>query len=202
VLLIGACVPISNAIVGFKQPKSLNEKEILKLANQFKIQEFPVFELDTSYSNFIKSKIKGLRERHVLVQPILILFFIQDTIVSINNNCFFPGLPNINWNEFGTFNSFPPKSGYNSNELKNIQIKDIKRFFHPLNSKAIQVNNESFNKILLVNYNRTYKRQCKNLTKLLLNKYKNDSQTIFFINNDDYLTKYLNQQSDDKSCEP
>ena len=198
---LSACAPVANMIVGYHEPTELKRNEIEKLTNQLNIASFPIFSLDTNYYTFIQNRIEDSKTRNKLLQPILILYFENDTIASLNNNCFFPGLPNIHWNEFGTFNVYPPRSGYYSSNFKQLYGAEFVKLLSPINNRAKSIELTNANQLLLVTFNKSFKRQTKNLAKLIKSKYKNPNQQIVFINNDNYLVKLANTPSS-SVCQP
>jgi hypothetical protein len=151
----------------------------------------PRFTLDTTYAALIQDKAADQLSLKAYSQPILILSFVEGKVVSLNNNCSFPGLPRIHWNIFGTFNQFPPSSFFQDSTIQILQFSELAKTLVPLNEKAINQPNFK-DTLMVVMVSKTYGRQSNGLIQTIRTQYPNQTDKILFVNNDFYIYHKLN----------
>jgi hypothetical protein len=190
--LFGAgCTPIAKMIVGVKRPSEPGIQTLHKWVSRSHIGEYPVYTLDTTYAALIQDKAADQLSLKAYSQPILILSFVEGKVVSLNNNCSFPGLPRIHWNIFGTFNQFPPSSFFQDSTIQILQFSELAKTLVPLNEKAINQPNFK-DTLMVVMVSKTYGRQSNGLIQTIRTQYPNQTDKILFVNNDFYIYHKLN----------
>lgn len=192
ILLAIGCNPIAKIIVGQKTPKIISVKDLNKWAVGSKLNDVALFTLDTNFANLIDSLSIDPKFRKAFKQPILVLGFINRKLITLNNNCNFPGLPTIKWNEFGNFNTFLPNSSYSDSLLWLFSYKYLAQSIKPCNIESATFNKTKQDTILAVIVNKTFNRQSKALIETIQKNYASKSRSIIYINNDTYIYYKLN----------
>lgn len=104
-----SCSAIILGMYGIKNPHSLDEKEVARYSQKYKIPLADNYELDTSFSSFITSfdKIRYKAEIKNHYQPLQALYFERSgQVQSFHVNCHAGGFPNLKWRELN--GAFPP----------------------------------------------------------------------------------------------
>lgn len=191
-LATAGCSSVARLVVGIHKPKAMDSKELTKWSSKRKIDGLPVFELDTSYNSYIHSIYTDKIKTKNLGQPIMIMYFKEGKLTSLNNNCCFPGVPNLQWNKFGDFNQFPPTCHFPDTAYQQVKLSEIIKYFLPVNQSAIQLNFPSSNYLVVFSC-KMLNRQSKNLLSLILEKYSLYSDEIIFVNDDSYIFHFNKQ---------
>jgi hypothetical protein len=189
-------------IYGLKSLKTLNNSEIIKTAEKYKIKSSELVLLDTAYKSYLislpefdslcaKDTLKRyqcyIQKNHL--QPLQILFFDKSSkFVSYNVNCNIPGFPNLKWNYFGYFNEFPPKSATYCDSIFNFH-KFSKYIKLPDNTQLNLGSVTNYNYLVIVFWCRFGGRQSKRLIKFVysyLEQYNTKSYKVLFLNVDNF----------------
>lgn len=191
-LATSGCSPVARFVIGIHKPKEMDSNQLNKWSLTRKINNSPVFSLDTSYKSYIHSVYSDKIKIKNLNQPIMIMYFTNDSLSSLNNNCSFPGLPNLQWNKFGDFNQFPPTCHFPDSTYQKIKLSEINKYFFPTNHLASQFK-FSTGDCLIVFSCKMLNRQSKHLISIILEKYSSNLSEIIFVNNDNYIFHYDKQ---------
>ncbi|MEI6091925.1 MAG: hypothetical protein WCR42_15835 [bacterium] len=112
ILAIGltGCAPIMMGMFGFKMPKPLNEKDIYKLAEKYKVPVADCYDLDTNYIWYFKN-LDTARYHYQIknhCQPMQALYY-KNTgyLQSFHVNCWAGGFPNLHWDRDHIFRNIP-----------------------------------------------------------------------------------------------
>ncbi len=186
------CSPVARFVIGMHKPKELDSTHLDTWSRKRNIANSPVFSLDTSYKTFINSIYSDKIILKNLNQPIMIMYFSNEILSSLNNNCNFPGIPNIQWNKFGDFNQFPPTCHFPDTTYHQIKLSEVKKYFSPTNEQSSQFKFSSGNCLVVVSC-KMLNRQSKNLISLILENYSSHLSEIIFVNNDNYIFHYDKQ---------
>jgi len=98
-------------MTGIKNPRTVNNDQILRYAKKFNIPESSCYKIDTFlyFQKFYSLKDSDKKLLNDLLQPLQIKVFNHENEMELYLiNCNVGGFPNIQWNRLGTFNSFPP----------------------------------------------------------------------------------------------
>ncbi len=194
ILSLGACSPIFNALYGIKNIKPMSDAKIITQAKEYKIPLEKVYQLDTSYTHYLKSFDSTAHAQTVKnhYQPLQIIYFdATNQMVSYYANCYAGGFPNLNWNRFDGFSSFPPKTLapldtlFSVNKLLSYQLK--------VGSTQDSTQQSNYDYLVLVYWNRFLGRQSKRMIKLVQDNLKlsqSNKIKVVYINNDNF---FLNQ---------
>lgn len=176
--------------VGMKKYKVLTNQELKEASNDFLIPIEKSFYFDSLYYNYLdslKRESPEIAKNHY--QPLQALYFNSDKqLVGFMVNCYAPGFPNLHWNKFGSFNSFPP-----SDTAKIIDriftLNSLARFAKSIDSigqeKLLNVNSADYYVVLV--WTRFMGRQTKRLFNEVEKNIKlseNKSVSILYINAD------------------
>jgi len=105
------CSVFIKKITGIKNPRTVDDEQILRYAEKFNIPENCCFKIDTSlfFQKFYSLKDSDKKLLNDLFQPLQIKVFNPENEMELYLiNCNVSGFPNIQWNRLGTFNTFPP----------------------------------------------------------------------------------------------
>lgn len=184
-LAMGGCTPILTTIMGLKRPQVQTPADIQQWAAKSSVGiKGDIYELDTSYCSWIRAiSSDSAASRKILTQPLLVLYFKGNKLVSVNNNCAFPGAPDIQWNVSGNFNSFPPVTSYPDSLFTNVSLPQFVALLKPV-SVAKQQQWDAGEQLFVV-YSKAFNRQSKNLIHLIQKQYAAKQAHIHFVNNDD-----------------
>ena len=184
ILVIESCTPMARILIGYKTPQQVSNKQILDLAKKLKIEDFPIYYLDTTYFDNIRLIFDDKNSRKIFNQPIMLYFFKNDSLKSFTNNCAYPGVPKLKWNYFGHFDKYPPGTNYNEKTFNKLLLIDIVKNIHPVKNDKKMNNNDEY---IFIMFNNTFYRQTKELIKIIEKNYSNYKDHIIFINNDSYI---------------
>ena len=105
------CSVLFKKMTGIKNPRTVNDDQILIYAKKFNIPESSCYKIDTLlyFQKFYSLKDSDKKLLNDLLQPLQIKVFNHENEMELYLiNCNVSGFPNIEWNRLGTFNSFPP----------------------------------------------------------------------------------------------
>jgi hypothetical protein len=182
VCLATGCSPVAKLLTGYKAPKPYNTEQVSNWAKKTKIEQFALYSLDTTYFEYTYAVYNNAWSRKNLNQPMMVMYFKNDTLIGLNNNCAFPGIPYTKWNAFGDFNLWPPKTSYPDTVFNLITLSGIRPYLTPV--KTIKFDNGEYLLVIICN---NFQRQSKRLAKLIKEKYSDRSLRLIFVNDDRYL---------------
>lgn len=118
-------------IYGIKKPKLLTDAIILSMSSSVGIPPGEkVAGIDTAVYMEMIHKIEKQNKTvaHDFIQPMMIKFFIDDTLNSYMVNCYVQGFPKLHWKETGFFDSIPPVNKFNLHYTERLvdEMKSIK----------------------------------------------------------------------------
>lgn len=192
-LFSSSCSSIIKFTYGINKLKTVDDSEIEKYCLKYQIPLQNCFVLDPEYVNYINSINKTVyTEVNFFYQPLQLMYFDKsEKLISYFVNCNAGGWPNLKWNRNHNFEQFPPFSNYNPEIIK---LSDITNYIKPLNKDfnffKNYKNNSDF--VVIIFWNRFMGRQTKKFLKIInsnLNLNKNTNITVFYVNNDNFLTK-------------
>jgi len=189
---LSSCSAIMTKCYGVKKIKPVKEQIIVRFANKYNIPKNDLYELDTSYFNYLFSldtiRFKKQIKNHY--QPLQVLYFGNDGYLKTYLvNCYAGGFPNLKWNRNETMTTFPPKQQAPIDSL--ISLNTQMKFLKPL-SQSSNLSIENFDFVVLVFWNRFMGRQSKRLIHFvqLNNKLEKEKKVkIVYVNNDNFFTK-------------
>lgn len=98
-------------LMGIKNYDNYSQKEVVEVSKKFTIPQSQSYIIDSLYYKQFgfnrREEIKGFRKD--LFQPLQIRIYDSNgKLIGHRANCNVPGFPNLKWNGYGYFNSFPP----------------------------------------------------------------------------------------------
>jgi hypothetical protein len=180
------------ALYGIKENTRVDEKTIVRYANQYNIPIADGYELDTSYFAFLLSHDKTLYREQINnhYQPLQALYFDKSgQLQSFQINCYAGGFPNLQWNRNGIMTTFPPgkQAPVDSLTPLDVQLKYLK----PL-SQTVKIAPDQYDYIVVVYWNRFIGRQSKRLIRFVQKNSKLETRKkikIIYVNNDNLFAR-------------
>ncbi len=184
-----SCSTIIIKCIGIKKQKEFSLLRQENFIQKYDIKLQSSFYVDKQYKKYLKSiyKSDSLLLKH-FVQPLQVMYFINDTLNSHHINCNTGGFPNLRWNRNKDFNTFIPHKQTHTKLDLGFLFSHLKIYLKPTNKKQnLFLNNQAKIKIVVF-WNFYLERQSKRLIKLIkkninLNKNKENVE-IYFVNND------------------
>jgi len=137
--MLSSCGALLSSLYGVKRLKKFDEEGFNNFKNKFvnksTITDFFISSKESFkvYSNTTKDYY-NIKNKS---QPIQILYFENDSLISFHANCYAKGTAkNLNWNTDNRFETFPPKSAVDAN--LNIRFSIIKNIYPQLNNTVIK----------------------------------------------------------------
>ena len=186
-----SCSAIVKGLYGIKNPKVLNEEQILHYSKKFNIPATDTYVLDTSFFSFLSSleMINHKLQIKNHSQPLQALYYNKaGYLQSFHVNCYAGGFPNLKWAKNERFSTFPPKQQAPIDSI--LSIDKQLEFLKPL-STTQKVNTQQYDYIVIVYWNRFMSRQSKRLIRIIQENCKlatNENNKIIYVNNDDCYT--------------
>lgn len=175
------------AIIGIKEPKSVNENVIFHYSENFNIPKTDCYELDTSFVSYLLSldiaKYKTQIKNHY--QPLQVLYFDRSgQMVSFQVNCYAGGFPNLKWERDNTLSTFPPKQQAPIDSI--LPLAEQLKYLRPL-SKTTELASDKYDYIIVVYWSKFMGRQSKRLIRFVQGNCKlsrGKQVKIIYANND------------------
>jgi len=184
--LFSSCSLLLKNVYGYKEIKEFDQKEYDKFIAEIK-QSYPVNDKVSTYNEFYNYIALGKDsiQRKDLSQPIQILYFDRDSLVSFHANCYAKGqLSGLDWNYENRFSIFPPHSAKNPEDFNSIRFKKINEIF--------QFNDKLKKYTIIIFWTRMFEKISKDAIYLVINNLKTnkvkDAQ-IILINTDHFFFK-------------
>ncbi len=174
-------------LYGIKSIKSLDKQDILRLANKYNIPSIDCYILDPDYLNYLNSLDTINHKEHIKnhSQPLQALYYNKSgQMVSFHINCYAGGFPNLNWNPNKIMQAFPPQTQAPLDSI--LSVVNHFNFLRPI-SGAVKINNEKFDYLIFIYWNRFMGRQSKRLIQTIQknSELSNPEKVrIIYINND------------------
>jgi hypothetical protein len=178
-----------NQIFGLKEQKILNKKEITLEARKRGIPDFELVIIDVSaYKKYLEELKDTILRKHAY-QPLQVRVYDKEgKPVLVLVNCFVGGFPNLNWNKYGTFDSYPPASVYFKPDSGSLYYKDELTLFKGINGEILNPDNfEKKDLNIIVFWSRFMNRQSKRLIQTIENyrkKYRDHQIKVTYVNDD------------------
>ncbi len=113
-MLLSGCTAIFSTLYGVRNLKTFEPEKCEKFASYVKRENIS---LSAHVSDSVQFDAYRLLspdttwQKQTLIQPIQMLYFHHDTLVSMHINCYAPGkLTSLDWNFDNRFGEFPPKT--------------------------------------------------------------------------------------------
>lgn len=186
------CTSCSLAFIksyGMKIPKELNEAQILGVADKYEVSPQDCYMLDTAYLTYLRSLDRVHYKQQIKnhCQPLQVLYYAPTGhLNSFQINCYVGGFPNLKWEKYETFTTFPPKQQAPLDSI--LPLSTQLNFFIPL-STSTDLRPEAYDHIVVVFWNRWMGRQSKRLIALVQENLKlADEQKVrvLYVNMDNY----------------
>ncbi len=174
------------------QPKTLSSNSIKKLSKEYGILASESYELDTLFYTHLKSLENKASNQQINDhgQALQACYFNQNgQLISFHVNCYAGGFPNLNWNQQGVFEKFPPQTLAPIDSL--LPFNQLKTYLLPITGNKQNISKPY---TVVVFWNRFMGRQSKCLIKLVKENAKGvNAEEIewYFVNNDNFLFNLL-----------
>lgn len=176
--------------IGMKEYKALTNQELKEASNNLLIPAEESFYFDSLYYNYLdslKREYPQIAKNHL--QPLQVLYFNREKeLVGFMVNCYAPGFPNLHWNRFGSFDSFPPSD--TAHIIDSIfTFNSIVRFAKSIedDGQSSFLNTDFSDYYVVLIWTRFMGRQTKRLLREVKDNIKlakGKSVTVFYINAD------------------
>lgn len=176
-------------ILGIKDEKYLEDKEIVKYAKKFDVPGPVFYKIDTvSYMKAVKETNQRAPKlaQHVM-QPLQMRIFNRTGLSTLSLvNCDVGGIFKLDWNRLHSFDKFPPNMKDIGKPDTTFNLKVELEKIIPIHSLQSAINTDA-DVIIIIYWTRLTTRYSKDLIKLMNNykvKFKDESLRIVFVNTD------------------
>jgi len=187
ILLLCSCQPLMKALVGMKKPRALSDSEISKIAQKYGIGEADVYKLDTARFWVTLESIGDSAKQKDWYQPLQVKAF--DSLGNSHFhliNCNIGGFPNLDWNRFNTFDTYPLDIGRLKKVDTSFALDTELKMLIPINGVLPLTSSKNIESVI-VYWNRMMHKQSKSLIEIVMHyKTVHDSLDIkvYFVNTD------------------
>ena len=185
-LLLSGCTAIFSTLYGVRNLKTFEPEKCEKFASYVKRENIS---LSAHVSDSVQFDAYRLLspdttwQKQTLIQPIQMLYFHHDTLVSMHINCYAPGkLTSLDWNFDNRFGEFPPKTAVplEGNGLSYRKLQQIYQLPESLNTEYQIV-------IFWTNMIRRISKDAVNTALDNIEKFHREADCdVFLINNDQF----------------
>lgn len=114
---------------GYHESSDFNDEKYRKFVNSIDTSQLTYFKSSAAQFEAVHALVTDSIRLHDLKQPIQMLYFEGNNLVSYQANCYAKGsLSGIDWNFDNRFQSFPPKSAVECNTFK-INLDDFTKIY-------------------------------------------------------------------------
>lgn len=183
---MSSCSSIITGLYGMKNYKVVDEKTIIKYSKKYNIPLADSYQLDTSYTSFLKSFDTSLYKEQIKnhYQPLQALYYDnKGELKSFQINCYTGGFPNLNWERDSIMTTFPPKIQAPIDNIVSLESQ-FKYLRQLSNTKKLSTDNYDYT--IVVYWNRFMGRQSKRLIRLVQQNAEmtNKKVKIIYVNSD------------------
>lgn len=180
IVVMGGC----GLMYGYKPIKQFDNKEydaVISSISDKKFNSYPLISDSVQFASYRKILSDSLWQSNISAQPIQILYFRKDTLVSYHINCTARGgFTGLNWNTDHRFETFPPTSAMPITPSM-LSLSEVKNIYHTND------NNEYLIIVFWSNMLTKISKTAIETVKSNLSKYGNvDQASIMLINTDMY----------------
>ena len=187
-LIFSSCKVLYYNYYGIKPLKSFNEQKYISFLSSLETSIFHFSGIVSSSKQFegIYTLSNDPKHKKILYQPVQILYFKSDELISYHINCGAePEKRNLNWNAENQFDVFPPHSTVNDPYLT-LKLQQYQEIYPEIVSDKTYV--------ILIFWTLTMENISENAIKTvktnIINHNKQDSSSVFLINTDNF---YINK---------
>jgi hypothetical protein len=202
VIAIGltGCKSIMLGMFGYKIPIPLEEKDIYKLAKQYKVPPGDCYNLDTNYIWYFKTidttRFKENIKNHY--QPMQALYY-KNTgyLQSFHINCWAGGFPNLRWDRDNILARFPPLEQAPVDSI--LPLDSLLKYLKPLSLTQKFVISD-YDYIVVVFWNRMMGKQSKRLIHFIQENCKlakAEKVKLIYVNNDNFFANGYNKDTEE-----
>ncbi len=186
IISMSSCSSIITGLYGMKNYKVVDEKTIIKYSKKYNIPLADSYQLDTSYTSFLKSFDTSLYKEQIKnhYQPLQALYYDnKGELKSFQINCYTGGFPNLNWERDSIMTTFPPKIQAPIDNIVSLESQ-FKYLRQLSNTKKLSTDNYDYT--IVVYWNRFMGRQSKRLIRLVQQNAEmtNKKVKIIYVNSD------------------
>jgi hypothetical protein len=136
-VLCSSCQSIMLGVMGMKQPKPLEDAEVIRLAERWHLDSGGVFVMDTAFVYRLRNDTNGNdRLSKAMIQPAQVRVYDEnDTLIAIMANCHVGGFPNVKWERSTWHTAFPPPTGATIDSA--VVFTSDAHYFRPLGTSAL-----------------------------------------------------------------
>lgn len=184
ILLFSGCGLILSKMYGIRELREFDKsrcEDFVKAIDKKNILTFSLY-ADTSAFNCVRRKASGPSARKDFSQPIQILYFREDTLVSFHANCYAQGTASrLNWNTNGRFEKFIPASAVTPDTA----LRHVRNF---ISCHALQEIPEGKPCIVIVYWTLMMEKLSREAIETVIDNLEKFNQTdrvvLYLINND------------------
>lgn len=188
-LLFSSCARLILKAFGMKMPKDLQEEQILHLADRYNIPAQDCYRLDTTYDAFLRSfdRVQFKKQVKNHHQPLQVLYYAPTGhLNAFQVNCYVAGFPNLDWERYGVFSTFPPESLAPIDSI--LPLRTHIDYLIPMSTNE-QLIPEAYDHIVVVYWSRFLARQSKRLVAVVqknLELAAGQKVRVLYVNMDTY----------------
>jgi hypothetical protein len=183
-LLLFGCSAILSKLYGIKTIQAFDQNKCEQFIKAINFKNIPYYNYyidSTAFNSYYESSVKKKHKKD-LSQPIQILYFENDSLISFHANCYASGsLTNLNWNVNERFNYFIPKSAIKTDSI-GINLTKVKNCFNINNTTS--ENSISICIIWTRMFEKISKSAIETVIKNLTDNNSESKVVIYLINND------------------
>lgn len=178
-----SCSKVLLNIYGFSNPKFVTNIEMINIA--YGIDSNHTYKQKKGFNLFLDTLEKqGFSiAQNYYFQPLKVFYYEFDSLKSIHVNCYAGGFPNLKWNKYNLFETFPPISQFKPDTL--LPLSKHLNFIEDMDGNQPFLKND-VQYTVIVYWNYYTGRQAKRFIEIVNNNLKlvNEEINILYINND------------------
>ncbi|MCB9361340.1 MAG: hypothetical protein H6588_08565 [Flavobacteriales bacterium] len=178
-----SCSFILSTFYGVKNLKKFEQEKCEKFISDidFKGVQYLQLYVDSNLTSFVKNNFLDKHLRNDFLQPIQMLYFVNDTLKSAHINCYAQGSANkLDWNVDHRFDEFLPKSAF---PIDSLNFK-AKIYCEVLGLE----NGEKDKNIVIIHWTRMLEKQSRIAIEIVLDNLirfkQEENYRIVLVNND------------------
>lgn len=188
-LILYGCSFVLSKLYGVKNLKSFDKDKCEKFINSIDFKNIPHY---THYIDSISFRCYySINKKYSkdLYQPIQILYFRNDSLVSFHANCYAKGsFTHLNWNYDNKFKYFIPKSAVNTDSI-GIQLSKVNSCFN------LTIKDTSNKIYIYILWTRVLEKVSYSAIQVVINNiietHSEDKAVIYLINNDQFFVNNI-----------
>lgn len=186
-MLLGGCSSVAKIVFGIKELKAYDQRTVDSFLEESQRRMACIQIVATS--NQVDSTIRLDPDSNMMqhrAQPVQILYFEGDSLLFYHINCYTQnGFLSFDWNNYGSFNSFPPKPSIVADTHKCMTMENFRAIYPEITSTTNYT-------VVIIWSNLLRKVSQKAVATVADNINNRDDCSVVLINTDHWWVDYLN----------